>query len=281
MYYDKSSFPIILYKLKNDNISLDKILETYNFILSQKDFEKQFLDNINKKEKQDLFGYLVTVLPSIIFSDLRKFKRNEIAESKLTNQAYLFDLINVRLDLNKIQSKLHELRASNYVKNIDVDNIILDLNLFIHKYVFVTLSQIITSTSIKGNEYFFNIKKDSAKFNKFLNCKKDSGIDRLVSQKNFIIGYLESFGTNNLEKIKEIEDDLIYLSNSINQKKTLKLIFDNNIIFSESLTNTKKNDLMLYFFKNVIAKIFYIHLNDNSNDDYEVKLAFKNFRKRL
>lgn len=280
MYYDKSSFPIFLYQVKYDKISLDKIFETSNFIISQKDFEIQFLDNINNKEKQDLFGYLLSVLPSIIISDFRKFKRVEIPKSKFINESIFFEIINLRLDLKVIRLKLHELSEKDCVESINVEKITIAINLFIHKYVFITLSEIIASTSINGKEHFFNIKKDSVKFNKFLDYHKKTGVDRIVSQKNFIKGYLESFGAETEGSIKDIEKDLIYMTNTINQKKIIKLIFDENIVFSNGITLTRKNDLLLYFFKNVIAKIFYKYLDNHSIDDYEVKTGFNNFRKR-
>lgn len=281
MYYDKSSFPIFLYQVKYDKISLDKIFETSDFIISQKDFEIQFLDNINNKEKQDLFGYLLSVLPSIIISDFRMFRRVEIPKSKFINESIFFELINLRLDLKVIRLKLHELSERDCLESINVEKITLAINLFIHKYVFIVLSEIIASTSINGKEHFFNIKKDSVKFNKFLDYHKNTAVDRIVSQKNFIKGYLESFGAETEESIKDIEKDLIYMTKTINQKKIIKLIFDENIFFSDGITLTRKNDLLLYFFKNVIAKIFYKYLDNHSIDDYEVKTAFNNFRKRV
>jgi hypothetical protein len=70
------------------------------------------------------------------------------------------------------------------------------------------------------------------------------------------------------------------MSDNLNQKRRLKSIIENSILFSESLSNKTKRNLRMYFFKEIIAKFFYKYLDDNSIDDYEVIEAFRLFQKR-
>jgi hypothetical protein len=284
MYYDKSTFPIFFFLPNKDNFSLEKVYDFYNFLISHEDFEKQFFANILSKKKQDLFGYLITVLPILIISDFRKFTKIEFKllsdESELLNFSEIQDLASIRIDLKLINTKLQELSKSQFIEKVNVDKIILDLILFIHKYVFIKLTKNIISTEINNKQFIFDIQKDSKKFEKYKSIKNTPS-DRVVAQKIFMTNYLKSYGTENIDRINEIENELIFMSNRINQKKLLNSILEDNIVFSDKTTSRKKNDLMIFFFKNIIAKIFFQGLDENLVKDYEVKNAFNHFRKSL
>lgn len=284
MYYDKSTFPIFFFLPNKDNFSLEKVYDFSNFLIGHEDFEKQFFSNILSKKKQDLFGYLMTVLPILIISDFRKFTKIEFKlisdESELLNFSEIQDLASIRIDLKLINTKLQELSKSQFIEKVNVDKIILDLILFIHKYVFIKLTKNIVSTEINEKQFIFDIQKDTKKFEKY-KLSKNTPSDRVVAQKIFMTNYLKSYGTENSDRINEIEKELIFMSNKINQKKLLNSIFEDNIVFSDNATARKKNDLMIFFFKNVIAKIFFQVLEENSVQDYEVKNAFNHFRKSL
>ena len=261
--------------------SLDKIYENSSFIINNGDFENDFLNNLKNKEKQDLFGYLMAVLPSIIISNYRKFNREELQSSNIEDQNLFFEISNLRIDLKSIQENLFELKDKKLVKNNDDSKLIIELNLFIFQHIFVKLSQCIVATEINDKGFFFNIANDSRKYTKYNSSQKKTGIDRIEAQKKFVLGYIDSFENQNIEEIKIVEQELIFMSDTVNQKKRLKSIIYEGILFSEIITNKTKNKVLLYFFKEVIAKFFFKYLNDNSIDDYEVSEAFRTFRKRL
>jgi hypothetical protein len=281
MYYDKSSFPNFLYPMEITFISIDKIYENAYSIIHKENFEDDLLRNIKNKENQDLFGYLTTILPSLIISNYRKFKREELTSSSVGDEILLQQIFNLRVDIKVIHNKISELKADNLVINDDCQNLILELNRFIFQFVFIKLTQCIVAKKINQKSFFFNIKNDAKKYSKYSSSNDKSSMDRIQAQKNFVIGYLESFEGLDRVEIKNAEQELIFISNNLNQKRRLKSIIENNVLFSESLSNKTKSNLRKYFFKEIIAKFFFKYLDDNSIDDYEVLEAFRLFQKRL
>lgn len=266
--------------MENKMFSIDAIYENFSFLISNENFENDFFKNLENKEKQDLFGYLLNVLPSIILSDYRKFNKDELKSSNILEKQLFFEIVNIRIDLKSFHDKLIESEEKDFVQKVNKAKIISDLSLFIIQFVFINLSQCIVATEIDTKPFKFDIKRDSKKHTKYRNSDKITTADRSVVQNNFVIGYENSFETNNYEKIKIIEKELIFMSNISNQKKRINSIFDEGITFSDSVTNTTRNKLLRCFFKEVIAKFFYNNLNTNSLDDFEVKDAFRAFRKR-
>lgn len=281
MYYNNSTFPIFLYPTKANLFSVEKIYENLSFIDSQDNFEHFFLENISTKINQDLFGYLMVVLPSIIISKRRKFNRNEINSKSIIDQSVILEIINLRIDLQSVDEKLNKLKNNEFVKEIEVDVIVSEIVLFIHQYVFIKVSKSIVSTQFNGTDLEFNFIKDNKIYSKYNSNDKPIKIDRVNAHYNFISGYNNSFDTMYEEKIKLMGIDLIFMLKPLNQKKRLKSIIEKNIIFSEEITNTKKNILLIWFFKNVTSKFFFKYLDENLITDYEVKDAFRLFQKRV
>lgn len=281
MYYNNSTFPIFLYPTKINLFSVDKIYENLSFIDSQENFEHFFLENLKTKINQDLFGYLMVVLPSIIISKRRKFKRNEINSKSIINQTVILQIMNLRIDLQSVNEKLNELKTNEFVKKIEVDVIVSEILLFIHQYVFIELSRSMVSSQFNGKDLEFNFIKDNTIYRKYNSNDKPIKIDRVNSHNNFISAYKNSFDTLDEEKISQMEKELIFMLKPLNQKIRLKSIIEKNIILSEDITNTKKNKLLIWFFKNVISKIFYNHLDENLITDYEVSEAYRLFQKRV
>ena len=281
MYYNNSTFPIFLYPTKANLFSVEKIYENLSFIDSQDNFEHFFLENISTKINQDLFGYLMVVLPSIIISKRRKFNRNEINSKSITDQSVILEIINLRIDLQSVDEKLNKLKNNEFVKEIEVEVIVSEIVLFIHQYVFIKVSRSIVSTQFNGTDLEFNFIKDNKIYSKYKSNDKPIKIDRVNAHNNFIDGFENSFETDDEDKIKMMEKDLIFMLKPSNQKKRLKSIIEKNLIFSEEITNTKKNKLLIWFFKNVISKIFYKQLDENLITDFEVSEAFRLFQKRV
>ena len=74
MYYNNSNFPFFIYKISDEQKTVDEILENYSFLRNQPDFINTFINNIELKVGQDLFLYSFTTIPAFIFSTEKKFK---------------------------------------------------------------------------------------------------------------------------------------------------------------------------------------------------------------
>lgn len=261
--------------------SLEKIYENLTFPSNRKNFKTEFLESIKVKEKQDLIGFLMTCLPSIIITDFKQFKREELRFEN-TKDDTLYELCNLRIDFKSVYEKLVELESNNLVEECKSELIMTELCHFIFQHIFIQLSKSIYATEFKNREFYFDIKANSLLYQSYSDKDNSSiSIDSLVAQDNFINGYRESF--KGFEEIdwKLVEKELIYMSDITNQKKRLKSIFDNNISFDKQVSETKKNRMLIYFFKNVEAKFFFKYLDKNHIDDYEVKEAFRTYRKRV
>jgi len=279
MYYDKSTFPIYLYPIDVTLFESENFQEKISFIANQENFYKVFLEHLKNKKEQDLLGYLIASLPSLIFSKKNSFSNRETVSKSIKNQYLVYDIINIRIDLNSIKERLSELESQTCVEKVNIDLIISELILFTFQYIFINISKHILSSFNNKIESHFDIKKDSKKYYKYIVKKEKIPMDRAIAQKNFTNSYLESFAVQSEEDRKIKENDLIFMSSLVNQKRRLNSIFENNIIFSEKLSSTKKNSLSIYFFKNFTAKFFFKNLNENSIKDYEVIEAFRAFKK--
>ena len=279
MYYNKSTFPIFLYPMKKSRFSFNKIYQNLTFLTNKENFDIEFLESIKSKEKQDLIGFLMACLPSIIITNFRKFSREELRIQNTIDDS-LYELCNLRIDFKSVNEKLVELESNNLVIKCRSTLIITELCHFVFQYIFIQLSKSIYATEFKNKKFLFDIKTNSLLHKKFSDNLPIS-IDKLIVQDNFINGYIESF--KDFEKInwKLVEAELIYMSDTVNQKKRLKSIFDRNISFSKQVTERQKNIILVYFFKNVTSKFYFKYLDENHIEDYEVGEAFRTYRKRV
>lgn len=278
MYYNDVSFPIFLYKFNSGTIPSGSALEKISFFVKQKNFESDFKRVVKEKINQDLFGYLVNALPSVILSDLKKFTSSDF--HNIDNRVKV--LSNIRLDMVAFNEYLAVLVQSSECKSVNVDSIVNEIIDFVFQYTFVELSRcIIASESIEGKVYYFNIISDSKKYNTYVSPKsKITSADRLAGQKIYTDNFFKSFDLIDEDKRKEIEKDLLFISKRVNQKKRLRSIFEQNIIFADDISPHKKNALFRYYFKNIIVKFFFTYLEECLVDDLEVIDANRQFLKR-
>lgn len=278
MYYNESNFPIYLYKINLEGISSDIILERMAFIVEQKTFLSDFKVSIKEKENQELFGYLLTVLPSIICSNIEKFTSKDFPEIRYNR---IKVLSNIRINIFSLKEYLIELVQNPNCESVKMESIINELITFLFQYTFIELSKCVVASKSNKKEYYFNITSDSQKYNAYINPRdKSTSEDRIGGQKNYVKSYIESFGPIEETQRKELEKELILMSKVANQKKRLKSIFDENIVFNNKTTSHKRNSIFRIFFKDVVAKFFFMELEENSINDCDVLEAQKKFVKR-
>jgi hypothetical protein len=278
MYYNDVSFPIFLYKFNLETISSEAALEKISFFIKQKNFESDFKRVVKERIDQDLFGYLVTTLPSVILSDLKKFTKKDFPN--IDNRVKV--LSNIRLDMIALNKYLSDLSQNPYCKSVEIDAFVNEIINFVFQYTFVELSNcIVASKSENGNLYYFNIISDSKKYYTYIASKsKTTSPDRIAGRKIYRNNFLKSFDLGDEDKRKEVENDLLFMSKRANQKKRLRSIFDRNIIFDDGITSHKKNAIFRFYFKNIIAKFFFSKLEEFTLDDIDVLDVSRQFLKR-
>ena len=190
MYYNKSTFPIFLYPMKKSRFSFNKIYQNLTFLTNKENFDIEFLESIKSKEKQDLIGFLMACLPSIIITNFRKFSREELRIQNTIDDS-LYELCNLRIDFKSVNEKLVELESNNLVIKCRSTLIISELCHFVFQYIFIQLSKSIYATEFKNKKFLFDIKTNSLLHKKFSDNLPIS-IDKLIVQDNFINGYIES-----------------------------------------------------------------------------------------
>jgi hypothetical protein len=280
MYYNNSSFPIFLFKLNFEGNNIENIISNVLFIIEQESFEIDFSNNVVEKTQQDLFSYLCTVIPPLILSD-KKFLKDIYFENVSIKNHILFEqLSEIRLDIKKINSTISKMEDDPLCLNIDKTTLVRDLIVFVFQYVFIELSKNIVATNVNGKDYFFDIKSGSKKVEKYSRAGS-STLDRAASQNNFIKSYLLSFGDLEDETIKLIESELIFMTRTINQKKRLNCIFENNIKLAKGISRKDKYQINKFLFKNFTAKFFFPQLKSNSTEDIEIEDTYFNFIKSI
>lgn len=268
-----------LYKSNYYEIDSTDIIKHLSFIANQRNFEIDFLNNINTKKGQDLFGYLLSVTPSLIFSKINNTKSKDIKSEDLIDNSNLLRLINIRIDFLLLKEHLLRLHENDDTVKVDEENMTMELIHFIHKYVFIKLNDNIFTFELNNKKETFNILKNQRLNEKYSSNQKHQQADRIEAQRNFITNYTNSF--ENLKDKNEIESDLLFMLKETNQMKLLWSIIEKNIFFKDDLSSTRKNRLLIYFFKNIVSRIFYTQLNSNSIEDFEVKDKFRFFLKKV
>lgn len=280
MYYNNSTFPIYLFKYNIEGENVDKIFSNIAFVIEQDSFEIDFSKNVVEKTMQDLFSYLSTVLPPIILFN-KKFQRDILFEnSSISNHITFKQLAGIRLDIKKIYSTLEIIENEPLCESIDKISLIKELIAFVYQYVFTELSKIIVATSVIGKNYFFDIKNDSKKVEKYSKAIS-SKLDRATSQNNFIKSYILSYDGVDEETIKFIESELIFMTKTTNQKKRLNYILENNIKLEKGISRKNKYNINKFLFKNFTAKFFFPQLKFHSIEDLEIEDAYFNFIKSI
>lgn len=284
MYYNNSNFPFFIYKISDEQKTVDEILENYSFLRNQPDFINTFINNIDLKVGQDLFLYLFTTIPAFIFSTEKKFELIKPYSTKLNEPTDFRTLINIRINLKQIHSYLEELKDHELIESVDSEKIIHELVLFVNNYLFFKLKKLLKETSFGTSNQFLDIVKTEKKIAKYkdeITNSKNILEHQKTSKQAYIDNYLLGFYTDDKTVIESIRKDLVYMNSITNQKKRLLHIIESNIVFIENGTSTQKNLLFLPLFMEVIAKLFFIIIDGDDLTIEEQKEKLRFFLKRV
>lgn len=280
MYYNKVTFPIYLFKLSFEGSTVEEVFSNIFFLLEQKSFEQDFVNNLKGKSMQDLFAYLTTVLPPIMLTS-NEYKNNLIVDlplSNFKNDRFFLDLLKIRFDIKGLSSILTEMETDHRCIKLNRDDLIKDLINFVYQYVFVELSKNIVATEMNEKQYYFDFKRDIAKVEKYKQTNSTRA-DLISSQTQFIKNYYQSFDTKDESVIELIEYEIDSMYTSFKQKKKLHSIFETHFILHEKISSKEKYMFFKYLFVSFTAKLFFTHLkvNDFEDDDIEIEGCYNNF----
>ena len=284
MYYNNSNFPFFIYKISDEQKTVDELLENYSFLRNQPDFINTFINNIDLKVGQDLFLYLFTTIPAFIFSTEEKFELIKPHSTKFNEPTDFRTLVNIRINLKQIHNYLEELKDHELIETVDSEKIIHDLVLFVNNYLFFQLKKLLKETSIGTSNQFLDIIKTERKVEKYIEeiAHSNSLTENQIQRKqDFIDSYLHGFCTDDNNVIELIRKDLLHMNSITNQKKRLLHIIESNIVFTENATSTQKNLLFLPLFIEVIAKLFFITVDSDDITIQEQKEKLRFFLKRV
>ena len=236
------------------------------------------------KVGQDLFLYLFTTIPALIFSTEEKFKLNKPHSTKFNEPTDFRTLINIRIDLKDISDYLDLIKESEIVKSVESEKLIHELVLFINNYLFFQLKNLLEDTTYDTSNQFLDIVKTEKKIAKYkdeIANSKNISEQQKTSKQACIDNYLLGFYTDDKTVIELIRKDMVYMNSITNQKKRLLHIIESNIVFTENATSTQKNLLFLPLFMEVIAKLFFISVDSDDISIEEQKEKLRFFLKRV
>lgn len=283
MYYKNVTFPIHLFKLSFEGSTIEDVFSNVFYPISQPSFEKDFAINLQAKSKQDLFAYLVTVLPPIILSSKSDTNLLEIdIPSKAFSNHILFrELLKIRLDVKKINFELSQMEADPKCLKLNKEELIKDLVVFVYQYVYVELSKIIVATKYGQKEYFFDIRSDIKKVEKYMKSSNKRA-DYISLREDFIKNYNDSFESMDKDLKKNLESQILSMTTIYHQKNKLRSIFNEHIQLVGKIKRRDKYLFYKFLFFNFTAKFFFQKLKsaDYQIDDIEIEDCFNNFLKR-
>ncbi|MEN9323900.1 MAG: hypothetical protein RL699_1680 [Bacteroidota bacterium] len=284
MYYNNSNFPFFIYKISGEQKTVDEILENYLFLSNQPDFINTFINNIDLKVGQDLFLYLFTTIPAFIFSTEKKFELIKPYSTIFNEPTDFRTLINIRINLKQIHSYLEELKDHELIESVDSEKTIHELVLFVNNYLFFQLKKLLKETSFGTSNQFLDIIKTEKKVAKYSEelANSNSLTENQIQQKqNFIDSYLKGFYTDDIQVIELIRKDLLHMNSITNQKKRLWELIESGIVFEVNTTSTQQNELLLFFYKEIVYKLFFAYLDTHDESSFDIKEKFRDFKKKL
>jgi predicted metalloenzyme YecM len=281
MYYDKVTFPIYLFKLSFEDSTIEDVFSNVFYSVSQPSFEKDFAKILKMKSNQDLFAYLVTVLPPIMLSAKEEINISNIRPdlSVFKDAKTFLDLLKIRIDIKAIRIKLSEMKDDPICLKIDSDELIKDLIVFVYQYVFVELSKIIIATKDGHKLYYFDFVKHYSRVMKYEESSPNRD-DLNSSQNVFIKNFYQSFQTNDKNLINQYVSQISLMTNNKQLKKRVFFIFEEYISLHEKIKIRDRYIFYKYIFIYFIAKFFFKHLSkediDEDRDDV-IEGYYRNF----
>jgi hypothetical protein len=281
IFTNNTTFPFDKFRqYDNMNLSSYENIESTFFTPEKSDLRKDIIKLINYYERQHLFHVLMDRVILMIFNEsFEKIKDEEVLSTSISNKREFLKLINFRINLKKIYLEIENLENNENV-HVNQKKLINDLVLFTYKFLYVEFSKLIYCQLYEEFEITLDLKKNYKTYLKYkskIDNKKYNEID-YVYLKEFVENFTKSFNTSDINEIKATIDELLLYSN---RKKTicyLNKIIEDNIKINSNLSATKKNKILIPFYKLITSEFFYKENLKLDINESELIEKFKKFR---
>jgi hypothetical protein len=289
IFTNNSTFPFHKFNLL-DNREFDSYDDLKNFVFvdfpeSTMTFENLLIHSIKQFENQHLFEIITIYSLRAIFNKSHKkiSLKDGITSSSISNINDFLKLLNMRIDLNKINDYLEDLINENKGIQVYKTALISGIIRFTYKYLYVKFANLIyCNTEDEFTEVLDVIKyinKYTLYKSKFEEGKCDSFNYHPI--KTFLHNYKKSFNTKDEIEIERINNEMLLYSDLKDSEKILNQLIEKNIIFDDSLSQTKQNRTLRPFFILITSVFFHREYINSKSDDHEVIEYFKKFRLRM
>ena len=283
IFTNNTTFPFYKFRKFDDaNISSLEDIKANIFIPKKQNFRKDLIDVINNQERQHLFEILMDRILLMIYNDsFEKISVKEIESSSIENKNNFILLLNYRIDLKKINKELEYLEDNNV--KVNSEKLIHDLILFTYKFFYIELSRMIYCQLFDDFKVTMDFEKYYKTYSKYKNNIENGKYNEsnYIQQKEFIENFNKSFKTNNINEIKTTIDELLLYSNKKKSIYHLNKIIEDNIIIEQTLSSTKKNKILIPFYKLIMCELFYKQNRDLDINDSLLIESFKKFRQLM
>lgn len=289
IFTNNSIFPFHKFNLL-DNREFESYDDLKDFVFvdfpeSTMTFEKLLIHSIKNFEKQHLFEIItIYALRAIFNKSHKKISLNDgITSSSISNTDDFLKLLNMRIDLNKIDNYLEDLINENKDVKVYKTKLISDIIIFTYKYLYVKFANLIyCNTEDEFTEVLDVIKyinKYTLYKSKFEEQKCDSFNYHPI--KTFLHNYKKSFNTEDETEIEKINNEMLLYSDLKESEKILNQLIEKNIIFDDSVSTTIQNRILRSFFILITSVFFHREYVNSKSDDKEVINYFRKFRPRM
>lgn len=284
IFTDNSTFP--LYKFNDfDNQYLHsyECIEKRIFVPKGINFRKDFLKAIECNSKQHLFIYLISYILRLVFNvNVWKFREDEIISDSIKEKYQFLQLLNYKINLHEIVKEIDKYEFDSNVQ-IDSKPFINDLIVFTYKFYFVKFANVIYCHSIDDLIETMKFEEKHKIFLKYCQDieKKNYTILNYQSKKNYVENYFKSFNSDDVNFIENTINQILLFSNRKESLLFLNEIIENRIKINSHLSQTRKNKILIPFFK-LITSVFYFRENlELEIDDPILINKFKKFKLQM
>lgn len=293
IYYFNDSFPIFRFNqyekhdlaspLDYSSAMLDSILEKYlyedkilNKITHKIDAVSIGLNMIAEKEGLDLFNSLISIYPTLSFSNYN-IKASEIfidsfsSDLSKTEKINLRNLLDFRLDIKELENELTRINSLVEFK-VDFQSVFNHLFVAYYKYCYVTFSKAIDfkfgtplNLTHLNKPYEFNgeykfcpktLKKNATKYFDIIENKTVNAQKYLVAS-TFIKNLFKSSGVNVKKDLFTILDELIIYAKRKPAERLIYYSFLKNLELSQKITSNRLNRELRSLFYRINKPIFH------------------------
>jgi len=235
--------------------------------------KKFFLKIISKFQAEYLFLNLMSSYFFILSSNIEKFKFKDlfVYSNKFRNLEKFRKIINTRIDFEKLNNEMTNLKSNPSISYFDNVTFINELIRFLNKNAFFEFSESIYSIRTKDRFSYFDLEQITGEIERFkTHPTHTSGTNLLIDLKK---SFKTDIKSDFLQKYKQLE---LFHNTKSRQKLLFNILLD-SISFTKSAEKTSKSKILFGFFKLIVTPLFFN--KDLHKTDKELKEQFRYYRR--